>query len=498
MAVTRSTRVMSVLAATTVAAVTALAPAAPLAVAVAVAAQPSSSPSSPSASPSAPPEEEGMAKPPPLPPGYATPVDDGEPGQTYEPKTKCVESKGSTVPLEHKPWGQDLLRFDELAKFATGAGQKVAVIDTGVTPHAYLGDRLEGGGDYVVKAEQGLKDCDGHGTEVAGIIAANPGSEDIGFRGIAPDARILSIRQSSANYVFKDPATNKESGAGNLGTLAKAIVRAANTPGVTVINMSVDSCRPASGGPIAEPERQVQAALRYAVEERNIVAVASAGNLPEDFCKDQNSADPKNPTSIVVPPWFSDYVLSVAAMTDTGDVAEFSMQGPWVSVAAPGTQIISLDPANSQGLANQTVDEKNQASPIQGTSFAAPYVAGLAALVRQRFPDLSAKQVMNRIKTTAAHPAATGGRDSLVGYGMINPIGALTAFIPAEENIPPDKAVDTPFQMPPPYERNWTPMQVAMIGSGGGVGLLLLTLFVVHTIRRNRKDPDALKPRNRT
>lgn len=486
MAVTRSTRVMSLLAATTLAAVTALAPGA----------QAAAQPSSPSES--APAEEQGMAVPPPLPPDFPLPVDDGKPDQVYTPKVQCVGSRGSTVELEHKPWGQDLLQFDELARFATGAGQKVAVIDTGVSPHAYLGDRLEGGGDYVIEAENGLKDCDGHGTEVAGIIAANHGRKDIGFRGIAPDARIVSIRQSSANYEFKDPASNNPpQTAGNLGTLAKAIMRAANTEGVTVINMSVDSCRPATGA-ISDPEKQVQAALRYAVEEKNIVAVASAGNLNEGVCKEQNGPDPKNPTHLVIPPWFSDYVLSVAAMNEAGEAEDFSIQGPWVSVAAPGTEIISLDPANPEGLANQMMDDKGQASPIQGTSFAAPYVAGLAALVRQRFPDLDAKQVMHRIKATAAHPAATGGHDSLVGYGMINPIGALTAFIPAEKDIPPDKAVKVPFEMPPPYERNWTPMQVAMIGSSGGLGLLLLTLFVVHTVRRNRRDDDELsKPRHR-
>jgi membrane-anchored mycosin MYCP len=483
MATTRKTRVLSVLAATSLALVTA-APAA---------AQPGSTdPSSPPSSG----QDQGMATPPPLPPDFPTPVDSGEPDRNYTPKTQCVASKGSTAPLEHKPWGQDLLRFEDVSDFATGKGQKVAVIDTGVSPHNYFQNRLEGGGDYVVKADNGLKDCDGHGTEVAGIIAANPQDEAIGFRGIAPDAGIVSIRQSSANYEFKNPDTNTSVSAGNLGTLAQAIVRAANTPGVTVINMSVDSCRPASVGPIADPERQVQAALRYAVEERNIVPVASAGNLPEGDCKQQNSPDPKNPTWLVIPPWFSEYVLSVAAMTEDGSVADFSITGPWVSVAAPGTDIISLDPANPAGLANQTVDDKGNAQPIQGTSFAAPYVAGLAALVRQRFPELNAKQVMERIKATASHPAATGGHDNLVGYGMINPIAALTAFIPAEENIPPDKAVDVPFEMPPPYERNWTPMQVAMIGSGGGVGLLLLTLFVVHTVKRNRRDEDE-KPRRR-
>jgi membrane-anchored mycosin MYCP len=175
-------------------------------------------------------------------------------------------------------------------------------------------------------------------------------------------------------------------------------------------------------------------------------------------------------------------------MTRSGDPAEFSIQGPWVSVAAPGTEVISLHPANSAALANQTFDEQGKPAQIQGTSFAAPYVAGLAALVRDRFDTLTAKQVMHRIRATASHPAASGGRDSLVGYGMINPVAALTAFIPAEENIPPDEAVASPFDMPPPHKRDWTPVQVAMIGSGGGVLALLLTLFVVRTVRRNRGD----------
>lgn len=478
MAATRATRVLSVLAAASLV----FAPAVP------ASAQPSTSP----------PPGEGMATPPPLEADFPLPDDTGGPDRNYAQATQCVQSRGSTTVLTTKPWGQDMLRFDEIERFGlTGAGQTVAVIDTGVSPHDFLGDRLEGGGDYVLAADNGLKDCDGHGTEVAGIIAADPRNDEIGFRGIAPGAKILSIRQSSGNYEFKEENSNTEPvKAGNLGTLAQAIIRAANS-GATVINMSVDSCRPTSAGGIFDAEKQVQAALRYAVEEKNVVVVASAGNLPEGDCTEQNSPDPKNPTVLVIPPWFSDYVLSVAAVQRDGAVAEFSINGPWVSVAAPGTEIISLDPANATGLANQSVNDKGQAQQIQGTSFAAPYVAGLAALVREQYPNLNAKQVMNRIKTTSAHPAANGGHDNLVGYGMINPIAALTAFIPAEEGIPPDKAVNTPFEMPPPYERNWTPMQVAMIGSGGGLGLLLLTLFVVHTVRRNRRAPEEESPRNR-
>jgi membrane-anchored mycosin MYCP len=454
--------------------------------------------SEPSAPPAGEQQDQGFAKPPPLPANYPVPTDDGKPDKAYTQQTQCVTSTGSSVELRTKPWGQAVLRFDDLRRFANGEGQVVAVIDTGVRPHKYLGKRLVGGGDYVQAKDNGLVDCDGHGTEVAGIIAGDPKDPKIGFRGIAPRARILSIRQSSANYKFEDPKNRNNSveSAGNLGTLAKAIRRAADA-NVSVINMSVDSCRPTAAGPITEAEKQVQAALRYAVEVKDVVAVASAGNRGENNCSEQNSADPKNPTYIVTPPWFSDYVISVAAMENNGDPADFSIQGPWVTVAAPGTKIISLDPGNDTGLANETINAQGQRSPIQGTSFAAPYVSGLVALVRQRFPDLDAKQVMNRIKQTASHPAAAGGRNSLVGYGMINPIGALTTMIPAEEGIAPDDAVAMPFDLPPAQTKDWSPAQVAMIGAVGGLGLLLLTLFIVHTVRRNRREPDPLRPRAR-
>lgn len=450
------------------------------------AAQPSGGPSAPAVSL----EELGFAKPPPLPPGTPPPEDFGKPDLPYEQSTQCVRSLNETVDLINKPWGQTQLRFDEVHKFATGEGQTVAVIDTGVNRHDFLGDRLSGGGDYVVAEKAGLEDCDGHGTEVAGIIAANPKDPKIGFKGIAPDAKIISIRQSSGNYKGKDPTDPKatERFAGNLLTLAQAIVNAANK-NVGVINMSVDNCRLA--GPITGPEIAVQSALRYAVEDHNVVVVASAGNLSENGCNQQNGADSARPTTIVTPPWFSDYVISVAAMEKSGDPAQFSVQGPWVSVAAPGTEIISLDPGNPKGLANLLLTKDNKQSPIQGTSFAAPYVAGLAALIRQRYPNLNAKQVMNRIKVTASHPAAPQGRDALVGHGMINPIGALTAMIPSELGIPADKPTDIVFEMPGVTPRNWTPMRVALIGSAGGVALLLLTLFVVHTVRVSRRNRSA-------
>ncbi|RZS37135.1 membrane-anchored mycosin MYCP [Herbihabitans rhizosphaerae] len=442
-------------------------------------------------------------KPPPLDPSVGAPIPSNGPDHDdYVPKKQCVRSlDDGTTNVPNEPWGQKQLQIREAHKFARGRDVPVAVIDTGVKDtHEYLGGRVRGVGDYVVKGEQGIKDCDGHGTEVAGIIAADITDERIGFRGVAPDARILSIRQSSSNYSRKpkvpEPGNEnmEEVTAGNLTTLAQAIMQAAQA-GAKVINMSVNDCRPAAIGQITQQEQKLQAAIKQAVDVYDAVLVTSAGNTgggkacPQSPKDAANGPDPQKPVTIVNPPWFSDDVLSVAAVQENGEVAEFSIQGPWISVAAPGTKIISLNPTG-KGLANkQQGKNEGQLDDINGTSFAAPYVAGLAALVRERFKNLNARQVMERIKYTAMHPAAAGGRDNRVGHGMINPVAALTVMIPSESGIAPAKASYEPLDMPAPAAKDWTPMQVALIGAGGGVGVLLLTMFVVHTVRRNRRDP---------
>ncbi|QFU93945.1 type VII secretion-associated serine protease mycosin [Amycolatopsis sp. YIM 10] len=512
--------------------------------------------------------------PPGTPPGTAPlvppPVDLGKvpaatnkPDKAYVKKIDCVtRDLNNNIPLPDIPWAQKYLQLDKVhdhmraatnghvGRTPTGETIRVAVIDTGVTEHPAFGQPVQSGGDYVKSEGRGLEDCDGHGTEVAGIIGARK-QDNIGFMGVAPDAQIVSIRQSSQNYQVDDkPATpaappNSESGqpsgeqpppsggageesgteepaessgtagasasdtvpgqgnqgrqqggqgAGNLTTLAQAVRTAADTEGVRVINMSVDNCRPASGGGITPEEQALQAAVRYAVN-KDIVVVAAAGNTSE-ACKQNNQPDPSKPINIVSPPWFTDDVISVAAIDETGGVASFSVNGPWVTVAAPGTKIISLDPSKNARMgdfANQTV-EGDQVLPIQGTSFASPYVAGLATLIRAKFPNLNARQVMNRITTTAQHPGSRTGRDQFVGYGVINPMAALTAVIPGEDKI----ALSTPLQqklpvpaslpsdLPPANDGDQAPMIVALSGAAGGVVALLITLFVVHTVRRNR------------
>jgi membrane-anchored mycosin MYCP len=396
----------------------------------------------------------------------------------------CVTNLGGSVVPENRPWGQTRLDIDELHRLGyRGENMTVAVIDTGIRKHPWL--KVDGLADLVDRGKNGLEDCDGHGTEVAGIIAADT-PDNVGFKGVAPEARILSIRQSSEFYLVPNPETGDKDPAGNIDTLARAIRIAADRPEVSVINISIDNCRPAAAG-MSSAEATLQRTLHYAVIQQNKVVVASAGNQDQLYCTDpKNGTDPDRPTSIVTPPWFSDYVLSVAAVKDNGDLAEFSVQGPWVSLAAPGTGITSLDPS-SNGLANLTVSEGNgQPTPIQGTSFAAPYVAGVATLVRQKFPNLTATEVMERLKYTAQHPATPSGRDNLVGHGMVNPVAALTAMVPSEFGIEPDEAVSLPPDAPPVAPKNWTPMLVALIGSGSGLALLGITLFTMHTIRRNR------------
>ncbi|WP_410621528.1 S8 family serine peptidase [Amycolatopsis sp. cmx-8-4] len=490
---------------------------------------------------------------------YATPppVDDSKlipderkPDKAYKQSKGCVQRAvlGQTVEIKNRPWGQEYLQIakaQDIVKAATGSaggGIKVAVVDTGVTPHPWLKDRLVSGGEYVStpkSAAPGLEDCDGHGTEVAGIIAGKPDNPEVGFVGVAPDATIVSYRQLSENYEpdttppsstppasssgTPSSSTNPPSGsesslppsgngggsgggdgtspgqtnsgrqlekagtAGTLKTLAEIIHGIAQRGEASVINMSVDNCRAATGS-ITEGEQQVQAAVHYAASQ-NIVVIAAAGNAT-DTCPQNDQADARKPKTIVTPPWFADDVLSVGAIDSTGGVAPFSVHGPWVGVAAPGTQIISLDPAvGSPGLANLTFESGDKASEIQGTSFAAPYVAGLAALVRAKYPDLDAKKVINRIKETAQHPAAPGGRDNFVGYGVIDPVAALTQSLPSEVGVVASDPGPQMAQLPPANDHSSTPMIVALAGTGGGLVALLITLFVMRTIRRNRPEP---------
>ncbi|XVV03266.1 type VII secretion-associated serine protease mycosin [Actinosynnema sp. CA-248983] len=414
-------------------------------------------------------------------PALEPPVED----VPYTQKNVCIASNTGNKNIPNKPWGQMQLRLEEAHRFATGKDVKIAIIDTGVNEHPRLAGRVIATGDYVETEKKGTDDCDGHGTEVAGVAAASR-DDQTGFIGAAPEAEILAIRHTSSNFKFEHPtdkSQNRDS-AGKVGTLAKAIV-VATEAGAKVINISLTSCEQPHEP--SQQERELQAAIDWAVNEKQVVIVTAAGNFTQkDGCSLQNDLEDPNTVNIVAsPPWYADDVLSVASIGQSGNVSPFSVWGPWVSVAAPGEDIVTLDP-KGQGLTNSS-EGPTGATRIQGTSFAAPYVAGVVALVRERFPDLSAKEVMNRIKATAQHPGNPGGRDNKVGAGMINPVAALTAELPSErKDFKPAQPTQLMTDLDPLNPPDSTPLIVALSGTVGGVGLLLLTLFIVHTVNRNR------------
>lgn len=331
-----------------------------------------------------------------------------------------AEPDNSDAPAQFA--GFDLPQIWQLTR---GTGQRVAVIDTGVHRHPRLRE-VVAGGDYVSTGD-GTQDCDAHGTLVAGIIAA---TTDPTFSGIAPDVTLISIRQSSVK--FGRAANRSDEGVGDVETLARAVRTAADL-GATVINISSIACTPVAEAP---DDRPLGAALAYAVDVKNAVVVAAAGNSGA-HCPSQPAGVTRDTVAVVVSPaWYDDYVLTVGSVDSQGIPSSFTLAGPWVDVAATGEGVTSLNPAGD-GLANR-VDGR---SPISGTSYAAPAVSGLAALIRARFPALTARQVMQRIEATAHHPAA--GWDPFVGNGTIDALAAVSIESPPSA-APAPKPLDVP------------------------------------------------------
>jgi membrane-anchored mycosin MYCP len=403
-----------------------------------------------------------------------------------EQQAPCQQPPPSSAPrLDTEPAAQARLRIRQAQQFATGRDQRIAVIDSGVAPHSQLAGRLIDGGDYI-ENRSGLFDCDGHGTVVAGLIAATP-DPSRRFVGVAPAAQIVAIRQASTFYGV--PLRHHDSGeeslnptAGDTVSMARAVMRAVQL-GATVINISEAACFPAETNQVNAPD--LQAAVHYAVEH-NVVVVVAAANT-STVCK-QNS--PGAVTTISSPGWFDSDVLTVAATDDDGGAADFSLRGPWVDVAAPGTNIISLA-AGKTGLTSELVDSHGEARALNGTSFATPYVAGLAALVRDRYRNLTARQVMHRITRTAQHTAVPGERSEDLGYGMIDPLAALTAVLPEEHPGQAQPILPTGLEARksplPPQEA--TPRTIALAGSAAALVLLGLTVLVTQIFKRHGRHP---------
>ncbi|CAM3793952.1 type VII secretion-associated serine protease mycosin [Smaragdicoccus niigatensis] len=406
-------------------------------------------------------------------PGAAAP----SPSAATQKRSECAEP----LPLDPADSVEAALPVRELWDLTRGAGQKVAVIDTGVAHHPRL-KNLIGGGDYVTQSD-GTEDCDAHGTLVAGLIAATPSDSD-GFAGIAPDATILSIRQSSAAYSYTGGQSNQSvsnsKGVGTVGSLARAIRYAADS-GATVINLSEVACAPDMN------DASLGAAVQYAAVVKDVVIVAAAGNNDVCHVAEGGQRSWESVRTIVSPAWYDEYVLTVGSVGPSGQASPFTVPGPWVDMAAPGERVVSLDP-RTDGLTNAIAGTEGQRLAINGTSFAAPLVSGTAALIRARFPELRARDVIALIEATAHAPAR--GWDQYVGFGVVDPGAAVTAVDPAHIASPrkpgSDRADGRPIPIPDlPSETHVWGRNLALLGTASVLGLLALGL--VAAPRRKRR-----------
>ncbi|MGH3957428.1 type VII secretion-associated serine protease mycosin [Mycobacterium sp.] len=377
--------------------------------------------------------------------------------------------------------GLDLPRVWQLTR---GSGQRVAIIDTGVSRHPRLPETAAGG-DYVSIGD-GSQDCDGHGTAVAGIIAAAPDPKD-GFSGVAPDVRLISIRQASTK--FDAAADPSGTGFGDVDTMAKAVRTAADL-GASVINISSVACVPVESG---LDDRALGAALAYAVDVKNAVVVAAAGNTggPGQCPAQRPEQAGEIATVAVSPAWYDDYVLTVGSVNAQGAPSTFTLAGPWVDVAAPGEAVVSLS-LSGDGMVN-ALGGKGDSTPLSGTSYAAPVVSGLVALVRSRFSTLTPRQVMQRIEATAHHPPA--GWDPFVGNGVVDmPAAVSTDALAGPAPGPPGTAVPitpAPSAAAPPDRGAHVTAYTGAAVCLTALAVALITGLVTARLRRVRPQPDS-------
>lgn len=430
-------------------------------------------------------------------PGVPPPSGSPGPVQPMEQRGPCSTSGvvSGSDPAAVTP-SQATLNLPGAWQFSRGEGQLVAVLDTGVRPGPRL-PNVDPGGDFV-ETTDGLTDCDGHGTLVAGLIAGQPA--DDGFAGVAPAARVVSIRTTSAKFSPRTPGGDPLMARASLdvATLGRAIVHAADL-GARVIDVSTLTCLPADR-PV--DQAALGAAIRYAAVDKDAVVVAAAGNTGATgsvgggtSCESNPLTDLSRPddprnwagvTSVSIPSVWQPYVLSVASLTPDGQPSKITMAGPWVGIAAPGEHIVSVGNADGGGLANGLPDEHQQQIALSGTSFAAGYVAGVAALVRSKYPELSATQVVHRITATAHNGAREPS--NVVGAGSVDPLAALTWQLPAGDQ--PGAASVKPVAVPPaPAPKDTTPRTVALVGSAALAVLVAVAGAIAATATRRRKDP---------
>ncbi|SHN01198.1 type VII secretion-associated serine protease mycosin [Streptomyces yunnanensis] len=354
-------------------------------------------------------------------------------------------------------WFLRSFKADEIWKISTGKGVTVAVIDTGVqSQHPDLKGNILPGKSFDDGGSAEPVDGDTHGTSMASDIAGHghgsDGSE--GAKGLAPDAKILPIRATGAAHSF-GPA-----------------IRYAVDKGASVINIS----QVASVAGDGETE-----AISYALKH-DVLIFAGTGN------------DGKGGPDAIEYPARYPGVVAVGGIQSNTEIWPKSTYGPQVMLTGPAVNIVSAGDSGTSKYQNGT-----------GTSDATAFASATAALLREKFPNLSAGQILNRMVKTAGLPDSAKGislPDQKYGYGFIRPLRALTSDIPAGPKngplkMPQDQASsagtggqaastgsngsDSASQ--PVKKPGWSPLFIAML-VGAGVFVVVVIVVIVMLVRR--------------
>lgn len=284
-------------------------------------------------------------------------------------------SAAAADPLLGQQWGLFAIGADRAWSTTTGVNVIVAVVDSGSGPHPDLAQNLLPGKSIfgAVETQDGTDlDTGGHGTHVAGIIAA-AANNGIGGSGVAPNAKILPIQVLD------------QAGQGDARDVAAGVRYAADN-GAKVINLSL-------GGTTESPS--LTQAIQYATDKGALV-IAAAGN---GGANDK----PKWPASL-------DLTIAVTAVDTANSVTSFDQRGDYIDLAAPGTSIVST--------------AKGDYLSLSGTSMAAGFVAGAAALLFAAEPRITNAQVRDILIRTATD-IGEPGRDTSFGFGLVNMVAAI-------------------------------------------------------------------------
>lgn len=411
------------------------------------------------------------------------------PSGTAVPKTSDAPKKSASTSggddVRHREYWLTEYGITSLWPQATGKGVTVAVIDTGVDgTHPDLeGNVLRGYDASGVGSEDGWKGLGAepmHGTEVASLIAGHghdtqgyspiagqPG-KPTGVMGVAPEAKILPISLNMGT-----------TGGKSIDEQIPAAVRYAVDHGAQIINMSIGSNK--TSWPQSWDDAFVYA------EQKGVLIIAAAGNRGSGL------------TQVGAPATIPG-VLTVGGVNRSKEIAEgSSTQGISIAVVAPSTDIIAAAPGNGYML-------------WSGSSAAAPLVTGVAALIKQKYPQESAAQIAQRLIASADDAGATG-RDPLYGYGVfnprdalalpdpeitVNPLGSISAWVAVHRKhqvsapTPSDAApvheegesivkAAAPDASRPPEDRGWLP---PVIVSALLLWLIIITVGTVHRLHR--------------